>query len=136
MIESLENTEQFFNILQNDCVIVSVPLSRNRQKRRGYNHSALLGRYVAQYYSVGFTDEVLLRIRDTKPQYELSRRERFTNMVGAFSIKKTEISTIQNKVCIIVDDIATTCSTLQECAKVLKKNGAKEVWGVVFAREG
>ncbi len=42
---------------------------------------------------------------------------------------------VKGKVVVVVDDLATTCSTLREISKVLKRNGAKEVWGVVFARE-
>lgn len=135
MVESLSENEIFFNVINKNTIITSVPLSSKRLKKRGYNHASLLGSHVAQYFTLKFDDSVLLRVRDTKPQFSLSRAERFSNVRDAFDISKKWKNNLKEKNIVLIDDIATSCSTLRECAKVLKKAGAQEVWGVVSARE-
>ena len=65
---------------------------------------------------------------------ELSAKERQENVKNAFLIKKPE--EISGKKIFLLDDVYTTGSTMEECAKVLKESGAKEVWGISIAREG
>ena len=63
----------------------------------------------------------------------LSREEREKNIKGVFSVENKEL--IGNKKILLVDDVYTTGSTMEECARVLKKAGAREVWGIAVARE-
>lgn len=135
MCESLEQNETYFNLLNNNVIITSVPLHRRRLNRRGYNHAQLLCSYVAQYFEVKRIDDLLFRIRDTKSQIKLSKKVRYSNVKNAFVTNKKYKTDIKGKLVIVVDDVATTCSTLGETAKVLKLAGAKKVWGLVFARE-
>jgi ComF family protein len=135
MCESLEQHELFHLLLNKAPVFTPVPLHRRRLKKRGYNHASLLCSYVAQYFEQEMIDEVIIRTRNTKPQFKLSKSERSTNVQDAFKIDEKMRGKIVGKTVVVMDDVATTCSTLREIAKVLKRNGAKEVWGVVFARE-
>jgi len=136
MQESLENNEIFYNILKTNPLFIPVPLSSKRMKERGYNHSALLTRHVAQYFKREYSENVLARTRDTAPQFNLNRTARFVNVSKAFVISSSEEQQrIKGRCVVVVDDIATTCSTLRECAMVLKKSGASKVWGLVLARE-
>ncbi len=135
MCESLEQNEIFFNFLKDKPVLIPVPLHPMRLSRRGYNHSWLLCSYVAQYFKQEVNNDVLVRTRNTKPQFKLSKNDRYSNVKDAFKIQESQKKTVKGRTILIIDDIATTCSTLGEIAKVLKRNGAKSVWGVVFARE-
>lgn len=135
MCESLEHNEMFFNLISKDVLIAPVPLHRRRLKKRGYNQAQLLCSYVAQYFHINNNNSLITRIRNTKPQIKLSRKDRYSNMKNAFVINDNHEECVSGKIVIVVDDVATTCSTLSETAKVLKRAGAKSVWGLVFARE-
>jgi ComF family protein len=122
-------------------VVVPVPLHKKRQGLRGFNQSELLARYVSKRLNLpGGT--ALARTRNTDPQVGKSGMYRKTNLKGAFEVLDPEL--VSNKTVLLIDDVATTGSTLNECAKILKssglpaealaKAGAKAVWGVVVAR--
>jgi predicted amidophosphoribosyltransferase len=74
---------------------------------------------------------VLARHRDTLPQWQLSPIERRRNIKGAFIVTQPEL--VQGKTVLLVDDILTTGFTLAECARTLRKAGAKEVYGLALA---
>jgi len=76
-------------------------------------------------------EEVLARIRATEPQWELTPGERRKNIKGAFGSTRPEL--IRDKNILLVDDIFTTGITLNECARVLKKAGARKVFGLALA---
>lgn len=113
------------------AVLIPVPLSNDRKKWRGFNQSELLGEIIAQNLKWDYEPNCLIRIRKTPPQAELKRKERVANLLNAFSLK--EGYEIKNKIYILFDDVLTTGSTLKEACKVLKKSGAKTVWGITIA---
>lgn len=118
--------------------IVPVPLHRRRLRWRGFNQSFLL----AEKISAGLTPpvkieilETLERTRHKKPQMKIKKyRNRLESVKGIFSLK-VKHSKIKGKKILLVDDIATTGATLQECAKALKEAGAKKVFAAVIARQ-
>jgi len=112
-------------------VVVPVPLHRKRQRWRGFNQAELLVRPVAEKLNLPF-ENMLLRVKNTPQQACLARHERLQNLRGAFAISPK--FSPQNKIILLIDDIASTGATLSECAKTLKKAGAREVWGLVIAR--
>ncbi|KKP68836.1 MAG: Amidophosphoribosyltransferase-like protein [Candidatus Moranbacteria bacterium GW2011_GWE1_35_17] len=123
-------------------IIIPVPLHHRRLRWRGFNQSQLLATYLGENLTPGFgipvATDALLRNRYTKPQMEIkNRQKRELNTQDAFSFngKKITSGEIRGKVIFLVDDIATTGSTLFECAKELKKTGAKKVYGIVLARQ-
>lgn len=132
--EGLIQNESFNDILASKPIIIAVPLSAKRQRQRGYNHAELLGKDLGIKLGLKVKN-ILIRKIDTKPQYKLKKEERTQNIKGAFSMSHNIKSDFKNKTVILVDDIATTYATLKECAKVLKQNGARKVYGVVFAKE-
>lgn len=135
LCEALNQNELFFQLLQEMPLVTSVPLYSRKEKKRGYNHSSLLASYVAQYFNQEINTKLLIRTKETKPQFKLSALERTKNIKNAFEINCAYEKIIQKRVIILVDDVATTCTTLSECAKVLKKAGAHKVYGVTFAKE-
>jgi ComF family protein len=119
-------------------IITSVPLHPRRLRWRGFNQSELLGRHLASNLlpqnTISFDDKILIRSRYTAPQMGISNhRSRQHNIADAFSLSPG--ADIKNKTVLLVDDIATTGATLFECAKVLKKAGASEVFAIVVARQ-
>ena len=114
-------------------VVVPVPLYVSRERWRGFNQAALLGQALADYYGYVFLGDGLERTRDTRVQMRLDREDRLVNMLGAFG-SGSKIDEVRGRRVLLVDDVWTTGATMRECGKVLKRNGAKKVWGVVMAR--
>ena len=77
---------------------------------------------------------LLGRKKHQRSQVELSGSERRKNLVGKFYLEKKLSSNIKGKIIILVDDVSTTGTTLEECAKVLRTAGARQIWGLVVAR--
>lgn len=115
-------------------VIIPVPLYRKRQAQRGYNQAEILAKHVSQKFTIKLIKNKLLRIKATKKtQVELSGRERRANVKGIFNWHGGN-NEIKNKIVILVDDVYTTGATLEECAKVLRRNGVRQIWGLVLAK--
>jgi len=113
-------------------LLVPVPLHRRRLRQRGYNQSALLARAVGKAVGLPCDESVLTRTLDSGPQVGLSRTQRALNVQDSFRCS----GNIADKAIILVDDVATTGSTLSACAEALREAGARSVWGLVLAREG
>jgi ComF family protein len=113
-------------------LVMPVPLHPRRLRARGFNQSLLLARGVAAKTGAELDFLSLRRTRFTKPQTELSSEERRKNVRKAFEVVKPEA--VKGKTIVLVDDVATTGSTLNECAKALKRAGADRVLCLVLAR--
>ena len=111
-----------------------VPLHLKRLRQRGFNQSLLLARHVADRLQCELDFLSLRRVRYTLPQTGLGKDERRKNVRGAFHLKDPEI--VKGKTVLLVDDVATTGNTLNECSRVLKKAGCNEVFCLVLARAG
>lgn len=135
MYEAVIQDEAFMKVLDTNPIVIPVPLFKVKERSRGYNHAALIGKIIALKFSLQFLDNALIRIKDTKPQFDLNKEQRRKNIKGVFVVNKNLINKLIDKPILLVDDLVTTCSTLNECAKMLKKHKANLVWGVTFARE-
>lgn len=111
--------------------IVPVPLHPRRFAERGFNQAELISRALSYVYGVPLAD-ILKRSRYTHQQARLSKQERAENVKDAFC--EDIQNTLGGKAVVLVDDVFTTGSTLQECARVLKNAGAREVVGFTVAR--
>lgn len=117
-----------------NVLITAVPLHKTRERKRGYNQSELLAKELSVSLKIPYC-ALLVRDRQTKPQFELKKEERTKNILGAFT-QNPKLKTQNLKCVILVDDITTTGATLRECAKMLKKSGAVKVLGITLAHEG
>jgi len=122
------------NEIWENGILVPVPLDEKKLKIRGYNQSEELAKELSTILKIPTISDVLVKIKHTKPQMELSKQEREKNLENAFIIKKP-FDFAQGKKIFLVDDVYTTGSTMEECARVLKDAGAKQVWGIAIARE-
>jgi ComF family protein len=109
-------------------LVVPVPLHPRRLRERGFSPAALLARALAREVRAPFAPVLLARLRDTKSQTSLSRGERRRNVAGAFAALRPAPARVW-----LVDDVATTGSTLAEAAAALRRAGAREIVGVCLA---
>jgi ComF family protein len=114
--------------------IIPVPLHPTRLRERGFNQALLLGKAIAKIHKKTVLTGALKRIRNTIPQVQLDHSERERNVRGAFAVKNRR--EIMDKRLLLVDDVFTTGATVNECARVLKKSGANEIFIVTLARVG
>ncbi len=111
--------------LQYDAV-TCVPMSKSSHKKRRYNQAELLARGFCDI--IDSNDKFLLaleKVKDTVPQEKLTKKERKENLIGCFRV--ADGIDVKGKRILLIDDIKTTGSTVNECAKVLKRKGAAEV---------
>ena len=113
-------------------LIVPVPLHSSRLRQRGFNQAVLLGRTISRHLSLPILPDALIRTRRTEPQIELSSAERRVNVKGAFAVGRAD--SVAGKRILLLDDVMTTGSTMDECAKELKKAGAEAVIAAAIAR--
>jgi len=109
-----------------------VPLHPKRLRERGFNQSLLLARHVAASLNGELDFLSLIRTKHTTSQTTLSKRERRKNVQNAFFLRNPDV--VKKKNILLVDDVATTGNTLNECAKVLTLGGAEAVFCVTLAK--
>jgi ComF family protein len=111
--------------------IVPVPLHISRLRERGYNQCEILASYVGAILGVPVNADSLQRTRQTKSQMLLSANERRQNVTDAFRCCNERLS---SKSVLLIDDVCTTGSTLDNCANALKQCGVTSVWGLTLAK--
>lgn len=128
------NFSDFF--AKKDIVLIPVPLHKKRYAWRGFNQSELLAQKIAKELEVPCRSDILFRTVNTLPQVGFSDpSDRKYNLRDAFQ-KIESISNLfpKNSTLILIDDVSTTGSTLEECAKILTQFKPKKVYGFVLAR--
>lgn len=113
-------------------LVLPVPLHPRRLRQRGYNQSELLAKALGKGLGLPCDPSLLVRTRDTPPQVGLGRDDRVLNVQNSFHSSEA----VSGKSVLIVDDVATTGSTLSACADALRKSGVTSVHALVLAREG
>ncbi len=114
-----------------EWTLCPIPLTSKRERERGFNQARLLTKLVAEQNNLPWTD-FLTRTKFKKPQVDLPESKRLQNVAGSFKLKSQ--TQVKDQIIILVDDVYTSGATMNECAKVLKTAGAKEVWGLVVAK--
>jgi ComF family protein len=120
----------------NEVLVVPIPLHRAKQRQRGFNQAELIARAALKHCPAGIRFElnshVLERRRVTQSQIGLTQHQRRANLRGAFRVVKPE--KIAGREILLVDDVFTTGTTVSECARVLRRAGAAEIWVATVAR--
>lgn len=106
-------------------LIVPVPIHRNKKMQRGYNQSSLIAEGIYQIINKPIDERIIKRIRNTETQTHLNLQERIENVKGAFKIMNK--NKLKGKSILIVDDVCTTGSTVNEVARTLLNAGAREI---------
>ena len=116
-------------------LVIPVPLYKRKRRGRGFNQAELIARCAVKLVARGralLATDVLLRTRETQSQIGLTSHQRRENMRGAFAVSRT--AEVTGRDVVLVDDVYTTGTTVTECAKVLRRAGAKKVWVATVAR--
>lgn len=137
-LSSLGEDDMIAWVCRKKPILIPVPLHSSRKRWRGFNQSEILGKIIARRLGIKFCSDLLKRTKNTAPQTNFKKKNRLKNIKGAFSINN-DYSKFNppagglNSRFLLFDDVWTTGGTMQECAKVLKRNGAKFVWGLTIA---
>ena len=113
-------------------LIIGVPLHRFRHIKRKYNQADVLAKRLAEKSHIPYHSAILTRKRATISQGHMKAAERKRNVAGAFGIKNKHL--IKDKNILLIDDVFTTGATINECSKILLKNGAAKVFVLTLAR--
>jgi ComF family protein len=115
-----------------EAVLVPVPLHRRRLWSRGFNQSALVARELSRRVGVPVAVDALRRVRSTPPLKGMGMKQRRRTVAGAF--RANPAAQIRGRTVVLIDDVLTTGSTANACARVLKRAGAKRVDLISWAR--
>lgn len=111
--------------------VVSVPPRKRRMRKEGYDQAETLGRAVAKHLGIPYLPGAMVQLEERAKQSGLTEGERIRNVCGNYAVRKAK--TVKGKCILLVDDISTTGSTMQECARMLKNAGAASVYAAAAA---
>ena len=110
--------------------LVPIPLHKKRFRKRGYNQAKALAVAVSRYTGVPVENNLLVRVKNTRPLKQLNPKERQNNLKKAFKLTENDVKL---KTIVLIDDIYTSGSTVDEAARTLKAGGVKDVYVVTLA---
>ncbi|WP_240616720.1 ComF family protein [Sphingorhabdus sp. YGSMI21] len=117
-----------------NAILVPVPLHRSRLWRRGFNQSVLIGREIARSSGIALDHDVIIRSKVTPPLRGMSGQQRRKTVDRAFALRPEAQQILAGKSVLLVDDVYTSGSTSNACARLLKKAGANQVLVFCWAR--
>lgn len=115
-------------------VIICVPVHKKRMKKRGYNQSKLIAREIAKELEIEYVDKAIVKGKNIVAQSSLDMLGRMKNIKDAFSVGP-DVEKIKGKNVAIFDDVFTTGATVNECGKVLKEAGCKNLGVFTLAKD-
>ena len=136
----LKNKKIFENIKKYDKII-PVPISKKRYKERGYNQSLLIAKEISMQISYETNNNIklelvnncLIKTKNIIEQSKLNKEDRQHNIQGVYTLKNGSILT--NKSILLIDDIYTTGSTVNECSRVLQQAKPNKIGVLVLAKD-
>ena len=137
----LLNDKKVCEFIKSYDIIIPVPIYKKRKKERGYNQSLLVIKEFTKEFNykyrlnLGCNYQILQKTKSTNRQSLLSKRERESNLINAYSLKTRNIEELKGKRIIIFDDIYTTGSTVYECAKTLNLANPKKIDILTIAKD-
>lgn len=132
--QTIVNNEKNLDFIKEYGVIIPVPIHKNRKKSRGYNQSELIVKEIARNIKdIKLELKILYKKENIKAQSSLNKVQRMENIKNVFLVKNEY--KIKNKKVLLLDDIFTTGSTVNECSKKLIEAGCKEVGVITIAKD-
>lgn len=132
-VNFLLKNENFFEKIEKYDTIVPVPISKKRKKKRGYNQSELLAKEIAYNTNLVLEKESLYKIKDIVEQSKLNKENRLKNIQGVYELVNKE--KLNKKKILLIDDIFTTGSTVNECSKVLRNAKPNKIGVLTLAKD-
>ena len=131
--EFFMNNEKLYRFLKKYDIMIPIPISLSRKRERGYNQSELLARKISKMAGIPIEMQVLKKAKNNQPQSSLNKEQRRENVKNVYKVQN-EVK-IQNKEILLLDDIYTTGSTANECARMLKQAGCQTVGILTIASD-
>ena len=125
--------KKIFQILKSYDTIIPVPISKKRMKERGYNQSLLIARNLSEYLNINLCTNCLYKTKNIIEQSKLNKEQRKQNIQNVYQLKNKQI--IKEKKILLIDDIYTTGSTVNECSKILKIGQPEKIDVLVLAKD-
>lgn len=125
--------KKIFQILKSYDTIIPVPISKKRMKERGYNQSLLIARNLSEYLNINLCTNCLYKTKNIIEQSKLNKEQRKQNIQNVYQLKNKQI--IKEKKILLIDDIYTTGSTVNECSKMLKIGQPEKIDVLVLAKD-
>ena len=132
-VNFLLKNEKFFKILKSYDTIIPVPISSERKNERGYNQSELLAKELAKKLNIECVKNCLIKNKNIIEQSKLNKEERQKNIQGVYILRNKE--KLINKKLLLIDDIYTTGSTVNECCKILKQANPRKIDVLTIAKD-
>lgn len=120
------------NLKTQKTIIIPVPLHQTKLRNRSFNQAEVIANIISSQFSIPLKADALIRNRKTESQTKMKTLERGLNILNAFAVRTPD--TVRGKTIILLDDVYTSGSTMNECARVLRMAGAKQIWGMTLAR--
>ncbi len=114
-------------------LIIPVPLFIDDYRKRGFNQSSLLAKYIADYFSVSFSEDLLWKVKGNLSQVGLSKTERKSNVKDVYTVNSSFPEKNISRL-LLIDDIYTTGATIEACCLELRKIAVKEIYVLTLAR--
>ncbi len=136
-LELLEGFEKIIRLrleeidLPNIDIIIPVPMYHKKERKRGFNQAKLFSEIVSNIIKIEYNDKILIRNKNTTVQSNKNIKDRYENLENCFSVVNNDV--IDNKTILLIDDIYTSGSTINTCAKELIQNGCKEVFSLTIS---
>lgn len=129
----IAENEKNCELLKQYDMIIPVPMHKKKKQKRGYNQTELVANELEKRLAIPARKDILSKVVNTTTQSKLSGKARQSNIQHAFFIQND--FEVEDKKIILLDDIYTTGSTSEECSRVLKEAGAKEILVLVLAKD-
>ena len=128
----ITNEKNVFEKIKTYDTIIPVPISKERMKQRGYNQSLIIAKELNKYLNLELVNNSLIKTKNVVEQSSLNKEERQKNIINAYELKNRQI--LENKKVLIIDDIYTTGSTVNECAKMIRLAKPEKIGVLAFAK--
>jgi len=132
-VNFLLNNRKIFENIKTYDTIIPVPISKKRLKTRGYNQSYLIAKEIANQTNLELVNNCLIKTKNIVEQSKLNKEERKQNIQGVYELKNKKL--VKNKKILLIDDIYTTGSTVNECSKILSQGEPTEIGVLVLAKD-
>lgn len=113
-------------------LITYVPMTKTKQKQRGFNQAELLAKYIASHFAIPVAG-VVEKVKENLNQASLDSHDRQENVKGCFKVKKEYRDLLKDSTVLLIDDIFTTGATTNEVSKILKTAGVSKIYVLTFA---
>ena len=118
-----------------DYIIIYPPMWFIKKLKRWYNHSEIIAKTISKELWIVIEKNLIKKVKNTKQQSKLNRIDRLSNLSDSFIINNSKIKDIDKKIVIIVDDVVSTWSTVNEIWKLLKKSWYKKIIWLIIASD-